>query len=370
MSTEKRLPEWSPPSGGDAFASEIREGIARSSPISGRPSGAPARAARSIPEPAELAAAVKEGDRGALARAITLVESRNPAHEAPAARLLQDLLDRSGNSIRIGITGVPGAGKSTLIESFGLYLCNEGRRVAVLAVDPSSVRTGGSILGDKTRMEELARHRNAFIRPSPTSGALGGVARKTRESLLLCEAAGFDAILVETVGVGQSEGLVRDMVDFYLLVLIAGAGDELQGMKRGVMELADAILINKADGENLPRARTARAELERVLHYLHPATRGWQTPARCCSALNCEGIPELWELIRQFEGETRASGAFLERRRAQNITWLDRSLEDELQRRFFARESVRSTLEELRKRVGDGSLAPAAALDELRPMLP
>ncbi len=240
------------------------------------------------------------GDRVMLARAITLIESNAPHHFTAAQSLLRELLPHTGNAVRIGITGVPGAGKSTLIEILGGMLCAQGHKVAVLAVDPTSSLTGGSILGDKTRMEQLSREPNAFIRPSPTGGMLGGVARKTRESILLCEAAGFNVVIVETVGTGQSEISVRSMVDFFLLVLVPGAGDELQGIKKGVVEIADAILINKADGENKIPAEAARVEYNRALHYLAPSADGWTTRAYTGSALTGEGIANIWAVIQRF----------------------------------------------------------------------
>jgi len=246
-----------------------------------------------------------------LARAITLIESNSPKHMELAQAVLQRILPYSGNSIRVGITGVPGAGKSTFIEAVGCSLCQKGHKLAVLAVDPSSSITRGSILGDKTRMENLSREKNAFIRPSPSGGTLGGVTRKSRETLLLCEAAGYDIILVETVGVGQSEITVRSMVDFFLLVVLTGAGDELQGMKKGVMEIADAILVNKADGDNKQKAEMVKVDYDRMLHYLRPATEGWQTKAYTCSAITGAGIPELWQVIHTFREKMMENHVFL-----------------------------------------------------------
>ena len=240
---------------------------------------------------------VLAGDRMKLSRAITMVESNAPKHYTMAQDIVQRLLPYTGKAIRVGITGVPGAGKSTIIEALGTKLCQQGHKVAVLAVDPSSSVTGGAILGDKTRMEQLAKEPNAFIRPSPAGGTLGGVTRKSRETMLLAEAAGYDIILVETVGVGQSETTVRSMVDFFLVVVLTGAGDDLQGVKKGVIELADAILVNKADGDNLQKALLTRADYEQILHYLMPATEGWTTKAYTCSAYTGEGIQEIWDVV-------------------------------------------------------------------------
>jgi LAO/AO transport system kinase len=308
---------------------------------------------------------ILSGDRTRLARAITLIESNSASHFAQAQEVLKAILPKTGGSIRIGITGVPGAGKSTFIEAFGSHLTGMGKKVAVMAVDPSSTVTGGSILGDKTRMEKLATDPLAFIRPSPSGGALGGVARKTREAMLIFEAAGFDVALVETVGVGQSETTVRSMVDFFLLVLVPGAGDELQGIKKGVVELADAILINKADGANIIPAQAARAEYERALHYLQPATQGWQTIAMTASALTSEGVPEVWESIQGFVAATKKTGAFKKRRQNQERDWLRAIVEGHLLEQFYSSHSVQQILPGLDDAVMSGAMPAAAAAQKL-----
>ncbi|MGF1484421.1 MAG: methylmalonyl Co-A mutase-associated GTPase MeaB [Opitutales bacterium] len=356
----KHRPEWAPKDAGEAFASEVKAGI--SNPGSFNPQARRRRRGLGL---ADYVAGIEAGDRAVLAQAITLVESNAPAHLEQAQAVLQALMPRTGQSVRVGITGVPGVGKSTFIEAFGRHLCESGHQVAVLAVDPSSSVSGGSVLGDKTRMELLAREPKAFIRPSPSGGTLGGVTRKSRETLLLCEAAGYDVILVETVGVGQSEVAVRSMVDFFLLLMIAGAGDELQGLKKGIMELGDALFVNKSDGDNRQRAENTRGELARVLHYLTPFTRGWKPKVLSGSALNGGGIPEVWQLIEKFVAATQASGVFAERRQRQSIDWLHALIEDWLKSRFYSEERVRTTLPALEARIAAGELNPTAALGEL-----
>jgi len=282
-----------------------------------------------------------------------------------ARTLLERLLPRTGGAVRVGVTGVPGAGKSTLIDAVGSRLVDAGHRVAVLAVDPSSRVSGGSILGDKTRMGRLAAHPAAFIRPSPSAATPGGVGRRTREALLLCEAAGYDVVLVETVGVGQGETVVAEMVDTFLLVLIAGAGDQLQGIKRGVMELADIVAINKADGDGADRARRAAAAYREALHYLRPATPGWETPVLVCSARTGAGLDELWDAVRSHRRHLEESGELDRRRRRQRRQWLRILLEERLRERFLSRPGAAARLAELEEAVAAGRLSPGAAVDRL-----
>ena len=308
---------------------------------------------------------VAAGDRMILSRAITLIESNSPRHFPKAQRVLQELLSRTGKALRIGITGVPGAGKSTMIEAFGNMLCDMGHRVAVLTVDPTSSVTKGSILGDKTRMGTLSRREEAFIRPSPAGGTLGGVARKSRETMLLCEAAGYDVILIETVGVGQSETTVRSMVDFFLLVVLTGAGDELQGIKKGIMELADAIVINKADGDNRTKAQVARGEYERMIEYIRPATRGWQTHAYLVSALEKTGLKELWDVIRIFANTTKENGAFQTRREGQLLDWMNSMIDEHLHNLFFDDPVILGRMPEVREAVLKGTVSPSQGVAEL-----
>lgn len=313
----------------------------------------------------EYVEGVKKGDRMILAKAITLIESNAPRDFDKAQRVLQALLPRTGHSLRIGITGVPGAGKSTFIEAFGQLLCQQGYKVAVLAVDPTSSITGGSILGDKTRMQKLSREPNCFIRPSPSGGTLGGVARKSRETMMLCEAAGCDVILVETVGVGQSETTVRSMVDFFMLVVLTGAGDDLQGIKKGIMELADAIVVNKADGDNLEKAKVTQGEYERMVEFIRPATEGWKTHAYRCSALKKTGLLELWAVMREFEKVTKQSGAFENRRQRQIIAWVKTMIDEHLHNLFYEDPVIKGRLPEVRAAVLAGVVSPSQAVAEL-----
>ncbi|MEZ4793846.1 MAG: methylmalonyl Co-A mutase-associated GTPase MeaB [Gelidibacter sp.] len=313
----------------------------------------------------ELVSDILKGNMTALSRAITLVESTNPQHLQKANGIIQQCLPYTNHSVRIGITGVPGVGKSTFIEAFGTHLTSKGKKVAVLAVDPSSALSKGSILGDKTRMEDLVKDENAFIRPSPSGTSLGGVARKSRETIILCEAAGFDTILIETVGVGQSETAVHSMVDFFLLLKLAGAGDELQGIKRGIMEMADAIVINKADGDNLRNAKTAKVEFNRALH-LYPAKEsGWQPKVLLASALNSEGISEIWEFIEAYLTLSKKNDYFNHKRKEQNKFWLLQTVEDRLKSDFYNHPEVKKELQYQLQLIEDGMTSPFVAAELL-----
>ncbi|WP_417881907.1 methylmalonyl Co-A mutase-associated GTPase MeaB [Xanthomarina gelatinilytica] len=317
------------------------------------------------PSTEDLISGILQGDITALSRAITLIESKNPAHFEKANALIKGCLPHANKSVRIGITGVPGVGKSTFIESFGLLATSLGKQVAVLAVDPSSSVSRGSILGDKTRMEALVKEPKAFIRPSASGESLGGVARKTRETIILCEAAGFDTIIIETVGVGQSETAVHSMVDFFLLLKLAGAGDELQGIKRGIMEMADLIAINKADGDNLKQAKVAKVEFNRALHLYPKKSSGWQPKVMLCSALKNEGIQEIWEQIQDYVSLTSKTAYFNKKRSEQNKFWLIQTIEEHLKSNFFNDKEIKVALEKQLQLIEENKTTPFAAADYL-----
>lgn len=359
--TPSHDPEWRPADAGPEFAVRLVP--------AGKGAGETPRRNAPIPRRRhsvdDYAAGVLRGDRSLLAQTITLVESDAPGRMDQAQAVLARLLPHTGRSVRIGVTGVPGAGKSSLIEALGRWLCRQGKQVAVLAIDPSSSLSHGSILGDKTRMEGLAREPHAFIRPSPSGGALGGVGRKTRETILVCEAAGYDVILVETVGVGQSEITVRSMVDFLLLLTITGGGDDLQGMKRGSLELADAVAVTKADGDNRPRAEATRRLLQDSLHYLAPPTPDWPARVLTCSALTGEGIDGLVETFAAFARAARENGSFAERRRRQNLAWAQSMIEDALRERFYRLPAVAARRAAWEKAVVEGRIPVTAAVREL-----
>ena len=308
---------------------------------------------------------VLEGNRRILAKTITLMESSLSAHREMSRRILEKLLPYSGNAVRLGITGVPGVGKSTFIESFGLNLVKKGHRVAVLAVDPSSTRSGGSVMADKTRMEKLSVHPDAYIRPSPSGGTLGGVALKTRETMLVCEAAGFDVIIIETVGVGQSEITVASMVDFFLVLMLSGAGDELQGIKKGVLEIADAIAINKADGDNIQKAEQARKAYEYALHLLKPASSLWSPPVLTCSAKELTGIQNIWETILDHRKRNIEAGEIELKRKQQALAWMWSLMEEGLKERFYKNPEVKKRLGKISRKVEDGITTPTIAAEEL-----
>ncbi|MFB7157472.1 methylmalonyl Co-A mutase-associated GTPase MeaB [Lysinibacillus sp. NPDC056232] len=312
-----------------------------------------------------LAREVRASSRTHLSKAITLIESSNATHKVQAQELLQELLPHTGNSVRIGITGVPGAGKSSFIEAFGTMLCEMGKKVAVLAIDPSSSLSGGSILGDKTRMEELVRKPNAFVRPSPSAGTLGGVHKKTRETMLVCEAAGYDVILIETVGVGQSETYVRGMVDFFLLLVLTGAGDELQGMKKGIMELADAIVVHKADGDNVRLAKKTVSEYKQILHFLQPATPGWMSTAMPVSSWEKRGFDKVWNTIGEFRQIVEANNYWSIRRQNQTRDWFQSMITDQLIDMFYGNPERKAQVQLLERQILNGQLTVTQGVDRL-----
>ena len=312
-----------------------------------------------------LVTSILKKDVTALSRAITLIESKNPKHKDIASSILKACLPHANKSIRIGITGVPGVGKSTFIEAFGKHLTSLQKRVAVLAIDPSSTITKGSILGDKTRMEDLVKDENAFIRPSASGDSLGGVARKTRETIILCEAAGFDVIIIETVGVGQSETTVHSMVDFFLLLKLAGAGDELQGIKRGIIEMADTIAINKADGDNLKQAKLAKVEFNRALHLYPEKSSNWQPKVILCSALKNEGIDAIWDIILEYIEVTTKNNFFSQKRHEQNKFWLIQTIEDQLKSDFFNTPKIKKELAHQMQLIENNQISPFAAANYL-----
>lgn len=364
MGYETYKPKWTPEDAGTQFACRVMTGV------EGEKDGACLHETKASHLKRKLTlddyeVGVLQSDRMILSRAITLIESNAPHHFEIAQELVQRILPYTGKAIRVGITGVPGAGKSTFIETLGCILCRSGKKVAVLAVDPSSSVSGGSILGDKTRMENLSREPHAFIRPSPSSGTLGGVTRKSRETMLLCEAAGYDVLLVETVGVGQGETTVRSMVDFFLVLVLTGAGDDLQGIKKGVIELADAIVINKADGENKQRANVARADYNQILHYLRPATEGWATRAYICSSITGDGIGDIWNVVLDFRKRMQESGIFQSRRKQQILKWIDSMVEDHLRNRIAQNPAISETGRKLKQLVLKGEISPVIAAQSL-----
>ena len=325
----------------------------------------PGNALTQLPDVAELARRVGAGERAVLARAITLIESKRADHRGSARALVQELLPQTGQAMRVGITGAPGVGKSTSIDVLGTYLTGRGHKVAVLAVDPSSARSGGSILGDKTRMARLSADPNAFIRPSPAAGTLGGVAAKTRETMLICEAAGYDVILVETVGIGQSETAVAEMTDFFLALMLPGAGDELQGLKKGLVELADMIAVNKADGDNIARARAAAGEYRAALHILTPRSPNWIPPVMTYSALTGDGIDVLWSKVIEHKTKLTATGEIAAWRQDQQVKWMWSMFDDRLRDRLRSDRALNARLPRLEADVAAGRLSPAVAADEI-----
>lgn len=368
MNKSQNKPEWVPKEGGNEYTSNVMKGISSEEEKNIRKSKRHIAKKRKSLTINEYVNGVLESDLVLLSKTITLIESNSPKHIAKAQEVIKRILKNTGSSVRLGITGPPGAGKSTFIESLGLFLCNNNLKVAVLAVDPSSSITMGSVLGDKTRMEKLAQHENSFIRPSPSGGTLGGVTRKTRESILACEAAGYDVIIIETIGVGQSEITVRSMVDFFMLLLIPGSGDELQGIKKGVVEIADAIIINKAEGDNKTRAEITKRDYQNALHLLSDATEGWKTKVKLCSALKNIGIEEIWTMINEFITNTKASGIFDKRRNNQTIEWMHSMLKEQLLSRFYNYPGIKEKINSYEKKVLNSSSTPTQAVNEIMKM--
>lgn len=337
-------------------ALSVTKGIPQPKAVSKEAVGRLKKAIKGTPKASLLFEGIRSGDISALGRAITLVESSLPEHQPEAQKLISACLPFSGKAFRLGITGVPGAGKSTFIEALGKHIIDQGGKLAVLAIDPSSERSKGSILGDKTRMEDLAGKAEAFIRPSPSGGTLGGVARKTRESIILCEAAGFDCVFVETVGVGQSETAVHSMVDFFLLLMIAGAGDELQGIKRGIMEMADGLVINKSDGSNIDKAKRAQAELVNALHLFPPSSSGWAPKVSTCSSLYQTGIAEIWDLIQEYKSFTRDNGFLSRRRKDQSSYWMYEAIREGIYEQVFSDPDLQKELKSLEALMASGQI--------------
>lgn len=364
MSTKKVRPEWTPDNAGKEFTTDLMSGVSLTT-------GATAeRPKRKFTKPkqlsvAEYTEAIKRGDRVALSKAITLVESNSLRHAEKAQDLLKELMPLTGNSIRIGISGPPGVGKSTFIESLGTFLTRNGIKLAVLAVDPSSTVTGGSILGDKTRMENLSRDPNAYIRPSPSAGTLGGVARKTRETILLCEAAGYEVILIETIGVGQSEITVRSMVDIFMLLLQPGSGDELQGIKKGVVEIADILVVNKAEGKNKALATATQREYKNALNLLSAATEGWKSQVLTCSAINDIGIEDIWSTVNNYLLNTKESAIFYKRRKNQMLEWFHDLLKDSILQLYFSDESYAEKIQKAEQQILNATVTPTKAVFNL-----
>jgi LAO/AO transport system kinase len=337
-------------------ALSVSEGVPQPDPVSKDAVERLRAAKKDLQSPQELFGGIRKGDIPSLSRAITLVESALPGHQEKAQELISSCLPFAGKAFRLGITGVPGAGKSTFIEALGKHIIDKGGRLAVLAIDPSSERSKGSILGDKTRMEELSGRPEAFIRPSPSGGMLGGVARKTRETMILCEAAGFDNLLVETVGVGQSETTVHGMVDFFLVLMLAGAGDELQGIKRGIMEMADSIVINKADGSNIQKAKRAQAEFANALHLFPPSPSGWEPKVKLCSSIYHTGIQEIWDMILQYREFTQDNGYLMQRRKEQSSYWMYETIKEGIYQQVFSDPELRKEMEMLEKKIAEGHI--------------